>query len=49
LFTENEKILKFNELKRRLPVLFYSKVAPFMGKQHQKNSEKMIKTLERGN
>ena len=27
----------------------YSKVAPFLGKQHQKNAEKMNKTLERGN
>lgn len=38
VFSENEALLKFHELKRRLPVWFYSKVAPYMGKQHLKNS-----------
>jgi hypothetical protein len=37
-----------NRVKRTIPIEAYQRLAPLMGKQHQKNAEKMRKTLERG-
>ena len=48
VYSENQHLIRFNELRRRIPVVMYSNVAPLMGKQHAKNAEKMKKTYERG-
>ena len=36
-------------MKRSVPSWMYTKVAPYMGKQHVKNAEKLKNTIERGN
>lgn len=40
--------LNFLKFKRRLPLEAYKRISPFLGKQHEKNATKMIKTLNRG-
>ena len=41
-FMTNNKInFGLNRLRKRLPVYLYAKVAPFMGKNHEKNVSKM--------
>jgi len=38
VLTNNPLFLKFKYYKRRLPPLLYSKIAPYLGRQHVKNS-----------
>ena len=48
LFHENASLIRLNQLRRRLPIVMYSKISPYLGKQQQKNAEKMLKTMDRG-
>lgn len=48
VYNQNDNLIKFHQLRRRLPIWLYSKAAPYMGKQHLKNSQKMIKSFDRG-
>jgi hypothetical protein len=38
----------FENLKRRLPLEVYSRLSPFLGKQHVKTAHRMVKTFQRG-
>jgi len=40
--------LNLTRLKQRLPVEAYLRLSALLGKTHQKNAQKMIKTIERG-
>jgi hypothetical protein len=45
IVSESNHALKLSRLKRTLPIKVYQRLSPFLGKQHQKNAEKMRKTL----
>lgn len=38
LFHENSALIRLNQLRRRIPVLLYHKISPYLGKQQQKNA-----------
>lgn len=47
--TPSQDAFNYNRLRRRLPAVFYNKVATFVGsKEHIKNSSKLLKSLEKG-
>lgn len=48
IITENEWIIKLKKLQRQIPVQAYLRLAPFLGKQHEKTAQKMNKTIKRG-
>lgn len=40
--------INIEKLKRKIPLDIYMRLSPLLGKQHQKNAQKMVKTLKRG-
>lgn len=48
LITETEWKLKLQKLKRKLPVEAYMRLGPLLSKQHQRNAQRMFKTMARG-
>ena len=46
--TTSEYEIKISKSKREIPLKVYTRLAPFLGKQHQKNARKMLKTVKRG-
>lgn len=43
--SESDWRLRLSRIKRTVPITAYQRLSPFLGKQHQKNAEKMRKTL----
>ena len=43
LYTENKWKIRASELSRKIPISIYSKLAPFLGREHVKNAQKLIK------
>ena len=35
-------------MKHKIPIEIYKRISPLMGKQHEKNANKMLKTFNRG-
>lgn len=40
--------VNFHRLKHKIPIQVYKRISPLMGKQHEKNANKMLKTFNRG-
>lgn len=47
IMTNDKFTLKRSQIKREIPLWMYGKLSPYMGKQSQKNAQKMMKTEER--
>lgn len=47
VYTDNNLLIKASEYSRKIPISVYSRLAPFMGSQHVKNAQKLIKAEER--
>lgn len=45
--SNNKYAIKAKELMRLVPITAYSRIAPFLGSQHAKNAQKLIKAEER--
>lgn len=48
LLSTSEYEININKLRRQIPLKIYMKLAPLLGKHHQKKAEKMVKTVKRG-
>jgi hypothetical protein len=46
--SENETMLNFRKWRRKIPIEIYRRMGPLLGKQAQKNAQRMTKTMERG-
>lgn len=42
-YTSNSFVIKASELSRKIPISIYSRLSPFLGSQHVKNAQKLIK------
>ena len=48
LMSTSQYEIDIQKLKRKIPLEVYLRLSPLLGKQHQKNAQKMVKTLKRG-
>lgn len=46
-YTSNTFVIKASELSRKIPISIYNRLSPFLGSQHVKNAQKLIKAEER--
>lgn len=46
-YSSNPLVIRTSELMRTIPISVYSRIAPFMGSQHVKNAQKLVKAEER--
>ena len=44
---KNEKSVRMSEMLRYIPIWMYSKASPYLGNQHMKNAQRLIKAEER--
>lgn len=43
IYSSNTLLIKASELSRKIPIAIYSRLSPFLGSQHVKNAQKLIK------
>jgi hypothetical protein len=45
IMTENETRLRLGRMQRKIPVEIYKRLGPLLGKQAQRNAQRMAKTM----